>query len=82
MFLHFAQKYWHPRGTTPILTKITKNHKSVICDTYSYAEKVAIQSALIVGSGFYHHKKHKYLPGYYPHFHVQKVPKKPHIWYY
>lgn len=62
--------------------EITKNHKSVICDTYSYAEKVAIQSALIVGSGFYHHKKHKYLPGYYPHFHVQKVPKKPHIWYY
>lgn len=71
----------HAWGYEPCTISDVKKYKpkntsissgQVLHEPYSYAEKVAIQSALIVGSGFYHHEKHKYFPGYYPHFHVPK----------
>ena len=63
---------------------VQEQYKSVMCDTKTDAEKVAILAAKKQDSDYYHHKVHFEKEGYYLHFHVEGVEAPgvhPHIWY-
>ena len=64
------------RLTIDDATKIFLKREDIMCDTRIDAQFVALKT----NRKYYEHRKHKPLPNYYQHFHVQGY-KHIHIWY-
>lgn len=63
---------------------VQEQYKSVMCDTKTDVEKVAILAAKKQDAEYYHDDVHFNKRGYYPHFHIKGVEAPgvhPHIWY-